>query len=110
MLTSYDWCSQVDWVYWTVELSKLALQRGIHEKYARECVDNDGPAAIPPLCAASDSDSDDDDDDEHGRYEINLSECEMGRAGKSRERLEAESMEGPVVVPVADESADAQAH
>ena len=34
----YDWCSEVDWVYWTVELSKLALQRGIHEKYARECV------------------------------------------------------------------------
>ena len=45
----YDWCSKVDWVYWAVELSKLALQRGTHEKYARECVENDGPAAIPPL-------------------------------------------------------------
>ena len=59
---------------------------------------------------ASDSDDSDDDDDDHGRYEINLSECEMGRAGKSRERLEAELMEGQVVVPVADESVDAQAH
>jgi hypothetical protein len=61
-----------------------------------------------PLTEASDSDSDDEGD---VFFEIDGSvEVEGPRAGKSHARREAEAMTGPVMVPFADESADAQAH
>ena len=93
----------VSWEWWVEHLARLALHRSIHVTAANKHLES----LPPPLTYASDSDSDDDGD----VFEIDGSiEVEGPRAGKSRERREAEAMTGPVTIPVVDESADAQAH